>query len=283
MSAPQKPIVRRAITAEEVDSFQTNGWVKFDQLISSEQAALLLGRVKEIMGADASRAALPTRPDSPEEAIPFFHTWEPLAVDLASGASVDDLFYDFSHSREVGELVKRLSGRSVRYWIDGALVKMPMGPGGTGAGPTHWHTDVGAVDTSPLSPPEGQMQLWIALRDMTPEHGTMRFISPDKQTDAVRKLCEANAADPESTYADLEALGVLSEPISLKAGDATIHASGTLHSAPLNRSDTPRWGYFVSVFPATSVYSGNSHFALDRVEGLEPGGPFVEARFPVLS
>lgn len=282
MSTEHRRVAPRPITDEEVQFFTENGWVKFDQLISSEDAAVLLARLQEIMGVDAANAAHPAMPDNPQAAIPFFHTWEPLGADLATGESIDELFYGISHSPEVGALGKRLSGMPVRYWIDGALVKMPR-TGETGAGPTHWHTDVGAVDTSPFSPPEGQMQLWIALRDMTPEHGTMRFIPPHKLTDDIRAQISEHAADPEASYPALEKLGVLSDPVSLKAGDATIHASGTPHSAPPNTSDTPRWGYFISLFPAVSVYSGNSHWALDRVQGMSPGEPFVEQRFPVLA
>jgi hypothetical protein len=283
MTTQAHRIAAREITADEISFFKSHGWAKFDRLISTTEAETLLSRLQEIMGVDAARAAHPAMPDNPQAAIPFFHTWEPLSADLATGDSIDDVFYNVSHSPEVGDLGQRLSGAPVRYWIDGALVKMPRSDATTGAGPTNWHTDVGAVDTSPFSPPEGQMQLWIALRDMTPEHGTMRFISPDKTTDEVRAICKEYASDPEASYPILEKLGVLSPPVSLKAGDATIHASGTLHSAPPNTSDTPRWGYFISLFPSTSVYSGNSHWALDQVEGLTPGGPFVEARFPVLA
>jgi hypothetical protein len=41
--------------------------------------------------------------------------------------------------------------------------------------------------------------------------------------------------------------------------------------------------YIVSMFPASANYSGNSHWALAQVAGMEPGKPFVEKRFPVLA
>jgi hypothetical protein len=283
MSATATVPAVREITDEEVRFYQENGWVKLDQLISSEAAVTLLDRVKALMGADASGALHPRDGDNPQAIFTYFHTWEPLSSDIATGAPLDDLFYAVSHSPAVGRLGEKLNSAPVRFWIDGALVKMPSKASETGSGPTNWHADVGAVDRSPFSPPEGQMQLWVALRDMTPEHGTMRFVAPAMQTSEVREICERLAADPEASYPRLEEMGVISAPISMRAGDATIHSSATLHSAPPNRSDSPRWGYFISLFPADSVWSGSKHFALDKVQGLQVGEAFDNARFPVLA
>jgi hypothetical protein len=282
MSVTTAPAVRD-ITAEEVAFYRENGWVKFDQLISSDAAATLLARVKELMGADATKALHPTAPENPEKTFTYFHAWEPLSADNATGAPLDEVFYGVSHSPGVGRLAAKLNGAPVRYWIDGALVKLPAKASETGSGPTSWHADAGAVETSPFSPPEGQMQLWFALNDITPEHGTLRFVAPAKQTPEVREICKELASDPEASYARLEELGAISEPFSMRAGDATIHSSATLHSAPPNRTDTPRWGYFVSVFPADSVWSGKSHFCLDSLQGMQPGKSFDDSRFRVIA
>src|SRR5262249_15488242 len=153
MSAATIPAVRE-ITDEEVKSYRENGWIKVDQLISSEAAASLLDRVKELMGADASGALHPMAPDDPHSVYGWFHTWEPLGADNATGAPLDDLFYAISHSPAVGHLAAKLNGGPVRYWIDGALVKMASQGNETGAAPTPWHTDAGAKENSPFSPPE---------------------------------------------------------------------------------------------------------------------------------
>jgi hypothetical protein len=282
MATATSNIIPREITDDEAAFFKENGWVLFHQLISSDDAGVLLSRLQEIMGTDAAGAAHPTAPDNPQTAIPYFHTWEPLAVDIATGSSVDDLFYTISHAPSLGRLGSKLSGGPVRYWIDGALVKMPA-TDQTGAGPTNWHADVGAVETSPFDPPQGQMQLWVALRDMTPEHGTMRFVSPQNATDEVVAILREHATDPEASYPLLEEMGVISEPLSMRAGDATIHASATWHSAPINRSAAPRWNYMCSLFPAGARYSGVSHFAMEKVAGMEPGDAFPDVRFPVLA
>ena len=63
MALKTEEIVPRAITDEEVATFKEQGWVKFDQLISTEGAGVLLSRLQEIMGVDGSRAAHPASPD----------------------------------------------------------------------------------------------------------------------------------------------------------------------------------------------------------------------------
>jgi hypothetical protein len=275
-------IVPRDVTDDEARFFRENGWVKLEQLISEEEAAVMLARLSEIMGADATTAAHPALPDNPKQHITYFHTYEPLAIELGSGDCVDELFYGFSHSPELGRVGAKLGGGPVRYWVDGALVKMPVASD-TGSDPTHWHSDVGAVDRSPFDPPHGQMQLWVALAEVTPERGMMRFVAPKDLDDEVRELTAEHAADPVASYAQLEAKGVLSPPLTMRPGDATVHASATMHSAPTNTSDAPRWAYMCSLFPASAVFSGNQHWALQGVESVETGRAFPERRFPVLT
>jgi ectoine hydroxylase-related dioxygenase (phytanoyl-CoA dioxygenase family) len=121
--------------------------------------------------------------------------------------------------------------------------------------------------------------MWIALAEVTPEHGAMRFISPQ---DATPEVQDAIAGRPvEETYPELEQQGILSPPLHLQPGDATVHASRTFHSAPPNRMSTPRWAYFVSVFPAVARYSGTPYWPMEGVD-VEPGAAFPDHRFPVL-
>jgi hypothetical protein len=283
MTVQSKPVRPREVTDEEAEFFRENGWVKLERLVSAEDAAILLARLREIMGADAANASHPAAEGDAKDYSPQFHYYEPLAVDVASGECVEPVFYDVSHSPEMGRVGAKLAGGAVRYWVDGALVKMPAARSETGSSPTRWHADVGARDKSPFDPPEGQMQLWLALADIPYERGTMRFVAPKNRTEEVEAIATGSGADPESSYPTLERMGVVSPRNDMKAGDATVHSSATFHSAPANTSDEPRWVYIVSMFPAQARYSGNPFWVVDPVEGLEPGKPFVDYRFPVLA
>lgn len=270
----------RTVTDAEASHFRENGWVVLKNFISPEGCAVMLEKIKALMGEDASTVEHPA--DGAKNA--FFHTFEPLAIEQATGKVGDPFFHSLAHSAEFGQAGAKLAGAPVRYWVDGALVKMPAAGGGTGAGPTTWHTDVGAWETSPFNPrSSGPFQFWVALADIPHHRGTMRFVGSQKQNAEALKVIEEHEGDPVSTYPLLDKLGAISPRLELAAGDATVHASSTLHSAYPNSSDEPRWVYINSMFTATAEYTGNSFWPIDGIDGMEVGKEFADYRFPVLA
>jgi ectoine hydroxylase-related dioxygenase (phytanoyl-CoA dioxygenase family) len=273
MTVENATIVPRAITDEERAFFDRNGWVKLEQLIAEEQAVALRSRFELVMGADAKR----TNGMRSNGAEDHWRTYSPVSIENATGKPIDDVFYAFSHSREFGAVGSALLGGPVRYWLDQSMVKMPAGAEGSKA--TYWHKDTGDASRSPFAPAR-QVQFWIALVDVTPALGAMRFIAPKDETDEVHAIIkDAEVAD---TYAELERLGVLSPAHSLRPGDATVHSGNTLHSAPPNTTDSMRWAYLASVFPADSTWTGKSFWPTTGVEGLVEGEVFPDHRYPVL-
>lgn len=280
MSQPVRTIRPRAVTDEEAILFHENGWVVLRGLFSSEDAGVMLERVQGHMNPDASRVEHPAGGERND----FFHTFEPLAIVQKTGKAADPLFFDLAHSLEFGQAGAKLAGESVRYWVDGALVKLPAESGGTGAGPTTWHTDVGAWETSPFQPrSRGPFQFWVALADIPHHRGTMRFVGKQNQTDDVMSIIKEHEGDPVATYPLLEELGAISPELDLKAGDATVHMSSTLHSAYPNASDKPRWVYINSMFSTSAEYTGNTFWPIDGIKGMEVGKQFADYRFPVLA
>ena len=277
-------IKARDITAEEVEHYHKHGWVKLEALISPDAAARLLAKTKEIMGVDVGNTAHPGAAAAGVDALKYngnFRTYEPLAVDNATGKITNQLFFDFSHSPEIGRLCHRLTGHDNRYWVDGALVKMPR-ENSNGSAPTLWHADIGATDDTPYYPRASGLMFWIALTDMPAERGTMRFVGVANQSPDVVEIMQRDFKDPEKTYPTLEALGVLSPPLDLRAGDVTIHASSTYHSAPANSTDQPRWAYIVTVMPMHAVASEKPFWPMNGVEGIKAGEIFPDHRYRVL-
>lgn len=270
----------RAVTDEEAYHFQENGWVVLKEFLSQDDSAVMLEKIKGLMGEDASTVEHPA--DGAKNA--FFHTFEPLAIVQSTGEAADPLFHALAHSAEFGQAGAKLAGEPVRYWVDGALVKMPAQGGSTGAGPTTWHTDVGAWETSPFNPrSRGPFQFWVALADIPHHRGTMRFVGQQDQSDEVMKIVKEHEGDPVATYPLLEELGAISPRLDLKAGDATVHMSSTLHSAYPNSSEEPRWVYINSMFGAAAKYSGHTFWPIDGINGMEVGKEFADYRFPVLA
>jgi hypothetical protein len=278
-------VVPREVTAEEIRRFQEDGWVKLDQLITEAEAAELYARVIEKMGTQGTTTAHPLGGDGDGSHVqPYFHYFAPLSIDVVTGEVADEVFHGFSHSPELGRLGMSLSGEPIRFWIDEALLKMPA-TSATGSAATEWHSEASAITgtlaNSPFDPAHGQLQVWIALKPVTPEVGALRFVAPRDIDAEVQEIVATN--DLPTSYAKLEEKGVISAPLHLRAGDATVHGSATLHSAPQNVSETPRWVYLISVIPATMRFSGKVFWPCDGVEGVVVGEPFPEHRFPTLS
>jgi ectoine hydroxylase-related dioxygenase (phytanoyl-CoA dioxygenase family) len=196
-----------------------------------------------------------------------------------SGAVLDDVFHAFSHSRAIGEAGVKLVGESVRFYVDQALVKAPM-TFENASGVTAWHVDSSGRESSPFANPNHQILVWLALNDVPPERGMMRFVSPQDITDEVWKIVREN--ELLESYTILEERGILSPPLHLQPGDATVHSGATLHSAPENTTDEMRWAYNVSMFPARSTWTGAVSWPNDGTE-MEIGKTFPDFRFPVLA
>jgi hypothetical protein len=273
MTTSLSRIEARDVTPEEVAFFEENGWVKLDQLIPEAAATSLLERLKEHMGAEGGHGE---HPENKGQTVRW-KVFAPLSVELETGVVRDNLFHSFSHSPSLGRVGKALLGSEARFWVDQALVKQPQGRDGSGA--TDWHIDIGDRDDSPFVPGH-QVNIWIALAEVTPEHGAMRFVAPKDLTDDVKQLVAGRPV--EETFADLEQRGILSPPLHLRPGDATVHGGGTFHAAPANLTDTPRWAYFVSLFPKGARYSGNPFWPMVGVENVQVGEEFPDHRFPVL-
>jgi hypothetical protein len=274
MAVAARTIVPRDVTDEEVAHFHEHGWVRLEGLVSEEDAAAMLERLKAYMGDDASRTS---RPGDGGGVLPGFHIWTPLSVAQRTGNVADELFYGFSHSAEMGRLGRKLLQGPVRYWVNNSLVKMPAGQLGSQA--THWHQDIGAVEHSPYDPPI-QLNCWLSLAYNTPEHGTMRFIASKDLSDEVRQIIADNSV--EDSIPLLEELGVISEPMTMKPGDATCHRADTLHGAPANTTSEPRWAHDQTMMPADTKFSGTHFFISRNVEGVEKGQPFPDHRYPII-
>ena len=69
--------------------------------------------------------------------------------------------------------------------------------------------------------------------------------------------------------------------MAFEPGDATIHESGTLHTAGPNHTGDDRWAWTVCYIDADAIYTGAAHPVTDGL-GMTPSRPFEHERFPVV-
>jgi len=279
----------REITDAESAFFKEHGWVKLEQLITREDAADLLARVKEKMGGDEVKVTAHSNDKLTDRnmAGTRFHTFAPLSVNATTGEVLDDTFNAFSHSAAIGRVAAKLCGEPVRYLIDQALVKAPAAAE-NGSGETAWHVDLSGRGETPFQNPNTQVLVWLALNEVPAARGSMRFVGPNDQNDEVWEIVKGKSL--QETYKIFEERGILSPPLDFQPGDATVHSGATLHSAPLNTTDEARWVYNLSMFPARTEWTGQtSGLGVPEVvedpkglEKLEAGKVFPDFRFPVL-
>lgn len=262
----------RDLTEEEVRAYQRNGWVKLDGFVHPDVVQRVLANFKQKMGegADADvNSGFGVKTSRPPQAKLLFNAYENPSND-------DELIRQFTFSAGLGRALSRCAGSRVRFWGDNCYVKMPVS---TTGGKTPWHQDW------PYYPFDrgGSLTVWIALVDIPPERGPMRFVNGSHLWGPLgRVIGREDGLDtldilPEFLRDRIE----LSPEHHLKAGDATIHNDMTIHSAPVNATQDPRWVYALSAFPADTLFTGCPQRRTDGLD-LALNRPLDHPNFPVL-
>jgi hypothetical protein len=234
--------------------------------------------------------AEPAGPDSwdPERQVPKIDEWKNRQV-VDSGywrdyhylAREDKLepFYSIAFSREIGRNSQRLIGRdvAVRYNTDFVAVKVPGPPDSPANRPTDPHQDFVGVPFDRA----GNHNYWIALDEVSPEQGAMRFYSGSHRLGPLGLTGPDHEQVFESYHALLAEECELSPPLHLRPGDATVHSSLTIHLAPSNTTERPRIGYVLAYLPADSRYTGAPFHNTDGT-GLQQGDRFDHPKFPII-
>ena len=190
---------------------------------------------------------------------------------------LDDAARGIVFDRRFAAVAADLLGvESVRLYHDQALFK----PGG--AARTPWHQDryYWPLDT------DLTVTMWLPLVDVSEEMGPMIFASGSHRAGDLGDLAISEATDRRlSSLIEEKQWPVVSSP--LRAGDATFHAGGTLHSAGANRSASVREVLTVIYFAAGTKVAepANENQRIDLevfLPGTEPGDDAATELNPVL-
>ncbi len=258
--------VARDVTDDEVRFYQDNGWVKLEGLISPALAAEILDQVKFMEKAEVTdNGTIHDRP--------LWRDWHFPGRDQGI-EPIRTLVY----SREIGRNAQRFVGREVpiNYHADMMAVKMPQGH--TASQPTGWHQDWVNFPFDRV----GFLTFWIALDDIPPERGAMRFLQGSHHAGPLGKMGLNTDIDVVGYYPGLKERYPVSPEIHLVAGDATVHNGMVVHGAPENSTDKARWALIASYHPADTCYTGAPHHIFRQDMGLEVGKPIKHELFKVV-
>src|SRR6266852_768399 len=172
-------------------------------------------------------AVVETAKDQPQGRI---DDYSKLFTQVTNLWRISDAARQIVFSRRFAKAAAQLLGvSSVRLYHDQALFKPP------GADRTPWHQDryYWPLDS------DRTITMWMPLVDVDMQMGSMIFASGSHRATGLGDLIISGETDRSLTSIIKERRWpVWSEPV--KAGDATFHAGGTLHSAGANRSDRVR-------------------------------------------
>ena len=250
----------REVTDEEVACYQEYGWVMMRQLVAPEFAAELLRAGQEW----SERSGKETGPRS----------------GLARQEGTEP-FRSFMFSERMSQNAMRLVNRKrlkgvdvpLRYRIDLLLQKLPGAAGST------YHQDSSEHGSDRV----GELQFWLALAEVTPEMGAMRFVSRSHREGPLGSVFNDDRGDLLEQFPNLTSVLELSPSLRYQPGDCTVHHGYTIHGGPANSTDKPRWSYLFSYSPAdTRYWNGNAgNWGSERKRLGDPENPIIYPREPV--
>ena len=280
LMADEKTISARDVTEEERGFFHEHGWVKLPKLISEADAEMLRSEAERLMAGDGELKSNITRVGNSVDQGMRVHQMTQFHI-FNEPSKSSEVFKQIFDSSSVGHAAARIMSnrwtglRRARRLGNTLMVKGPQSSEGSGS--TRWHQDAPyfPFDRGPM------VMLWIALAQVTPEMGSMRFVDRGNKHGPLGRFSHVETEDMVETFPGLAEHCGVTPPMSLNAGDATVHDALTPHSAGPNLTDKVRWGLALTYFPSDAFYTGAPHRSFDNL-GLVVNQPLDHPDFPIV-
>lgn len=260
------------LDAAAVAHFEEHGWCGPVDVLSPAQLAAVRSAVDEVTAAlDALEPHLyeveQGHRDRPGEVVCHF----------LGGWRVHPVLHDLiRHERVTQPLAQLLGVDALRFWHDQVFAKPPRHPG-----VVPWHQDYSYWTRTT---PARHITMNVVLDDTDLDNGCLHFVSGSHRWGLLPSI--PFDAPLESIREHLPE-GARFEPVAApaRAGQATIHASHTLHGSPANRSDRPRRAAVLNYMAAdTRVAEGAGSEPLLRGTPPLRAGALVDGPFfPVVT
>jgi phytanoyl-CoA hydroxylase len=239
------------LTAEQVESYQQNGFVVIEDFLSADE---LEHWRKTVMHAVAERKGqkMPGKEIKVgesdginEDAAYYGKVFDQLLNLWQTDAGVKELMFD----ERIGEMAATLAGTDgIRIWHDQALFKRPW------ANPTSWHLDTPFWSFSDRK----ALSIWIALDDATYENGCLYFIPGSfHQTEFENKGIGKNMDSIFEVYPQFLKVNSVAAP--MKAGSCSFHNGLTIHGAGANMTSGFRRAMTCAYMPDGNTFNGQAN------------------------
>ncbi len=232
-----------ALTAEQKQFFDENGYLRYGRVLSDEEVQALRQRSEEIAAGRLTHVP-PNYIQFEAEFRDGKKTVEPRIDMIRKMVYLcyhDDLFEAVAKKAAIVDAIEELMGTpNIKFYADQLMMK-PRFNGTV----THWHQDSVAW---PMFAPQNHVSCWVALDDATVKNGCMTVIPGSHKLGPIaREYQERFLALPH-----------VAEPVSVevKAGHCMFHHGLNFHRTGANPTPDRRRGLALHYIDAETSYLG---------------------------
>ncbi|MBX7068139.1 MAG: phytanoyl-CoA dioxygenase family protein [Microthrixaceae bacterium] len=238
------------VTDEQVRSLHEDSWASLPGLLDADTAAQL----RDALLAAEPRTTIsgPTKPAA-----------DPNALLSHEGVAWRDPFVrGIATSKRLSSAVVALLRQTDALFCQDISFFKPEG-----ANPIDYHQD---YSYWPFDR-KGCVTLWIALVDLTPEMGPLRYLKGSHLEGPLGLIEPTDIRERYPHLRDSEVVGGK----AMAAGDAQAHWELTLHGSARNKGPGRREAVAFRYIRSDTIYIGLTHPHYDQF-GLEPGQKFID-------
>ena len=257
------------LTGEQVEFYETNGYLAPIRLLTDDQVEVLRTELAELIDPSHPGNKLFYEFHANESTDPnktLFHA--------LGGWRVASSFHDLLWNPAFLIPAAQLLGGSVRFWHDQIFYK-PADHGGVVA----WHQDYSYwTRTKPMA----HLSCWIGLDDSTRENGCVHYVPGSHRwnllpitglADDMNSIQTVLTAEQKENFKPVA--------IELEQGEASFHHPLMVHGSFENRTDRPRRAAVINVF-RDGVWSDSDEPLLEGVLAITRGQKIQGQFFPLL-
>lgn len=230
------------LTSEEIEHYQQNGYLYYDQLLGEDEIDALVDRVRHLADHPVEGVGMQVEPRVARGEVTVESKFDALRkVDKL--VEHDDLFGQLARHPKILPRIQDILGPDIRMFRDAILMK----PARHGSAKPY-HQDSAYWDIQPMD----LCSIWMALDEATIENGCMGVIPGSHKMGLVEhKQLEDFQIEDDKIDRSKEV------HVPLKKGGILFFHSLLFHGTSPNNSDRPRKAMVVSYMRANSTYTGD--------------------------